>query len=279
MYTHKIKTDPPWKLCDAFPHYDQPCPHAEDSSVVCPHGFWGIEHIIEQLPIRYGEPVDPDEDTATLGYVIENHDRLYIEAIMHHDFARCRQHLVDLANVVKPVSPQSLSIRPVFSKQELREGLTVQTDTWAAPQVLYFFSHGERLGQQTLVIGANNNADETITELEIAEHWPPVHAPLVVMNGCSTGAYGPWDYGSLIRAFQKRGAAGVVGTQSTVIDLLAQDYGFRFFKKLFAQEPVGRAMQQTNRELMELCNPYGLVYSLFASANLVLARPILHVTA
>lgn len=101
------------------------------------------------------------------------------------------------------------------------------------------------------------------------------HHPLVFLNGCATGDYGPESYVSLIDDFLNAGASGVVGTECPVSENFAEYFATEVFKRLFTGEPMGLAMLAVRRKLLEQhYNPLGLVYSLYAAHEIALAHPV-----
>jgi hypothetical protein len=286
MYVYPINENPPqgaWTLCPDFPHDGRECPHEADANVVCPHGFWGYRYVIEQLPIAYHERDGVDAEEQALARVIRNFERLYVGAATHYEFYdRSRGHLKRLVDKVQSAGVSDrLRVKLAQTESVLREQLRAQNIAdWATPHILYFFSHGQKLGRSSLVIGDAPGHEQAITAAQIKRIWKAeerekLNSAFVVMNGCSTGNYGPWDYGSLISAFMDAHASGVIGTQCTIYDVLAQEFGYRFFLKMFQQHTAGRALQEATRDLMALYNPFGLVYGLFASADLILAQRVM----
>jgi hypothetical protein len=142
--------------------------------------------------------------------------------------------------------------------------------------LVYFYSHGgvdEVLGQPYLEL-----SDGRIDSLFLAAsdlNWP--HNPLVFLNGCATGAYGPENYVSLISDFRNAGASGVVGTECPVSELFAEAYSSAIFPRLFRGEKLGEAMLAVRLDFLKKHkNPLGLVYTLYAANEIALARDISH---
>jgi hypothetical protein len=78
-----------------------------------------------------------------------------------------------------------------------------------------------------------------------------------------------------VELFVRHGAAGVIGTQCEVKNLLAADLAVRFFGRFLGRASAGAALFAARRALLDEGDPRGLAYSLFASADIHLARPIL----
>ena len=113
-----------------------------------------------------------------------------------------------------------------------------------------------------------------------------LHQPLVGFNACETAAFLPEHHESLPKGFADRGASGVIGTQVKVHELFAAHFIRLFFQKFLAKQTVGRSLFEARWELLfnyvegeggrELKpDPRGLVYSLFAAADVELAVPVI----
>ena len=77
--------------------------------------------------------------------------------------------------------------------------------------------------------------------------------------------------------FSQRGAKGIIGTQCEVKEMLADAFIIRFFTRFLRQMSAGEALLKTRQQLLyEYLDPRGLVYSLFAAAELKLAQPVLN---
>ncbi len=100
--------------------------------------------------------------------------------------------------------------------------------------------------------------------------------PLVILNACESADYDPDDYENLLHFFIQRGAKGAIGTQCEVKELLADAFIMRFFSHFLRQMPAGEALFAARRQLLyDYLDPRGLVYSLFAAAEVKLAQPVL----
>ncbi len=71
------------------------------------------------------------------------------------------------------------------------------------------------------------------------------------------------------------GAAGVLGTQCEVRELLAGEFMMRFLGDFLRQVPAGQALLQARTALLHENDPRGLAYSLFAAADVKLGQPVL----
>jgi hypothetical protein len=96
------------------------------------------------------------------------------------------------------------------------------------------------------------------------------HNPLVFLNACGTLGYSPDALSPFLKALvDGRQAAGVLGTEVAVAEMLASDVGRAFIRK-FLKEGMcaGKALLEIRQWLLAGYNPLGLVYTLFAPAEL-----------
>jgi hypothetical protein len=97
--------------------------------------------------------------------------------------------------------------------------------------------------------------------------------PLVIMNACETGNLNPLYTGNFAREFLRYGAGGVVATECAIPDDFAADFAEQLYTRLLAGEPLGESLLVTRRYFLEKHNnPLGLLYSMYASPTIRLAR-------
>ena len=260
------------RLCATFREHGpnpQDCPHFQQTDVVCPHGFWGYRYVIEQLPCRITTSESPEPLLAiALPITIRNQLPLKFKSIISSGFHQWDSHLIALKGLG---STEQLEVAdPYDQKQKLKELLTAP-----APEadLLYFYTHGgfDNNVRSYLTIGDN----EKFSELDL-DAWSVKlqgRNPLVVLNACDSAAYTPERFENLIHEFYVHGAAGVVGTQCEVREILASEMAVSFFKKFLSEQSAGHSLFAARRELLfKHDDPRGLAYSLFASADVTLSQ-------
>jgi len=140
--------------------------------------------------------------------------------------------------------------------------------------LVHFYAHGgtDNLGHAVLQIGN----EETVKFLDF-ESWQPnfTRRPLVILNTCDSAAQGTDSFESLVELFVERGAAGVIGTQCQVRNLLAGEVMVLFLGQFLRQASAGAALFSARQTLLARGDPRGLAYSLFASSDIRLALPVL----
>ncbi|MUG93165.1 CHAT domain-containing protein [Scytonema sp. UIC 10036] len=265
LYERKVKSHLA-RVCDRFTEHDldcTSCPHKNDPKYVCPHAFWGYRYSIEQLPCwtssKHSAPI-------ALVRQIKNNQPLQLSFNVYRDFQLWREHLPKLETVA------SVNI---LLAEEILELEHIWGEHSKVLDLVYFYCHGgvEEMPKRPYLELSDDRIDSNFLEC-YESNW--LHHPLVFLNGCATGDYGPESYVSLIDDFLNAGASGVVGTECPVSENLAEYYAIEVFKRLFAGEPMGQSMLAVRRELLQQhYNPLGLVYSLYAAHEIALACSVL----
>jgi hypothetical protein len=255
------------KLCDRFAaHGPAPsdCPYHEDPKVVCPWGFWGFRHIVEQIPCRV--PAHQPPPRQSLPLLIRNSKPLRMSAVVFTGFNLVREHFA----AIRGLLPQQIEVKELTVADDVAQALKRDT-----ADIVYFYAHGgfEAEGTPYLKFGV----DERITLIDL-DAWRTTlrskHA-LVMLNACESAGYSPDAFESLLSFFHQRGASGVIAAQCDLRELLAATFGLGFFQEFLRGESAGQALRTTRLSLLERLDPRGLAYSLFASADLKIAEPIL----
>ena len=258
-------------LCPTFREHgpepeDCPAYAAGNARMVCPHGFWGYRYIIEQLPC-FVDPQSPPPNFSLPAEVC-NDVPLRFQGIISEGFTNLEAHLRE----VQLLGGGRVRLALLKSKDEARELLSRRPPE---ADVLYFYTHGgfdEKAGYAFLTVGTG----ERIAYIDL-EAWSvrlDERSPLVVLNACESASYTPERFENLIHFFYSHGAAGVIGTQCEVRELLANAFSLRFFEAFVNNVPAGEALYAARRGLLyESNDPRGLAYSLFAAAEVTLHRP------
>jgi hypothetical protein len=257
----------------ALPWTQRSCPyegepwHAQD--VICPFGFWGVKHVIEQPPSIH----DRSRPTTRSGperVVSAREVRLAIGATQDPqlDLPALKAHvgrLVQLPNVRADPDPP-----PATDWSSVQRMLS-------APTVIYFLCHGgydAASRQAFLGVGAPASVERIsagqLSALFQTDAWREWSAPpLVFINGCETCLLEPGQMLTFVPTFAAAGAAGVIGTEVRVVQRVAQHLAETFFEALLRDGlTVGEALRKARWDLLSRGNLLGLAYTLYGVADL-----------
>ncbi|GAA1595599.1 hypothetical protein GCM10009804_60230 [Kribbella hippodromi] len=250
--------------------YPVRCP-AEAShglNVICPYGFWGFRHLIEQPPsVRTGilrtsiKVVEPAQAAAARSLAL--------------NAALTATHFTDL----EACFAGQFELVPCDDKAALEAAL-------ADPRLplAYFYCHGRTEKQADVItpyleIGEDTRiAPGSLGAWHEAGSWGTSHwsetAPLVFINGCETASLQPSDVVSFVDAFAGLHAAGVIGTEISVSQRVAGEVALKFYRHFIGSDgaTAGTALYRTRIDLLRKGNLAGLVYTPFCSMDLMLER-------
>ncbi len=242
------------------PCFQGNCPNREGHvNIVCPSGFWGFRH---DIGMPWPAPGGP-EMAKSISYTGDPQ-----MDIAYYQFAQLGNHLDQLGALGFQTQRQDA----------LDAAFTMFKAT--SPQVVYLYCHGVTIKQNdqtaipALMIGSQQAPGyiDTTSFRPFRIRWPQAR-PLVMINGCHTTDIAPDQALSFVRTFiEYVEAAGVIGTQITVFEPLAQRFAESFLQSFRAGQPLGRAIRTARLQLLAQRNPLGLVYQPFAYAGLKLAQ-------
>ncbi len=245
-------------------------------NVICPYGFWGLKHIIEEP-----QSIQDSPTVADVGRRVYFADKLDLAVSITEDPALVNKIATHLGNMARLPDIRFVTPQPATGWKSLRPNLK-------APEIVYFLCHGEAdetnaLDSAYLSIGArDDDPDHRIYAVGTLGAWirdlvdgPDTDAwahqrPLVFINGCHTNGLRPGHIVSFASAFASLGACGVLGTEVRVPVSVATEVAESFFSKIAPpqQMTVGDALRQLRWELANKGNVLGLAYSLYGLADL-----------
>jgi hypothetical protein len=235
------------------------CPHRDgDGTVVCPGGFWGYRHTL-------GVPVGAGKTDAA--GKIEWRDSLEAIYAVSQDFDLAKKHGEDLASL-----RDRLHWRKATTLGQLKEHLQEGN-----PHLVYFYCHGGTDPEGLPWFRLGGATDQRFRRPMLKQwrvNWPRTRAPLVLLNGCETAAIEPDIAIEFVSGFvQDSGAAGVLGTDITIFEELAVDFGKTCLEHfLSGHTSIGEAVRLTRLALLKKGNPLGLVYVPFVLGGLTLVE-------
>jgi hypothetical protein len=240
-------------------------------TVACPLHFWGFKHVIEIPPQQVkdgtGEANLRDEVTAT--------GTARLAAGVNATLRLADQHLRKLEDLAAQPQAPSVWVSRSSRRQELLRQLRDRD-----LDLIYFYCHARGgLADPGIkppcleVQVAGNPTAEQIHPAALQHETPWSHHPLVILNGCGTVAFSPDALSPFITTLVRdRQASGVLGTEIPVWEQLANEVAVEFLGRFLTGRPAGEALLEVRRALLAQHNPLGLIYTLYAAAELTLVR-------
>jgi hypothetical protein len=221
------------------------------------------------LPLS-GRPAVPPKQQDSDGAATKEREcinakpQVRLVAGMNAALGRYQEHWQDLCKIQAWPGP-------IYDRDDL---LTALKDELL--DFVYFYCHA-RGGQ------ADPSVDPPYLEFEPPGGSPGVikpehledkawsHRPLVFLNACGSLGYSPDALSPFLKTLvEGREASGVLGTEVPVAEILAGQVACAFMTKFLKEgKQAGQALLEVRQALLAKFNPLGLVYTLFAPAELV----------
>jgi hypothetical protein len=214
---------------------------------VCPFGFWGFVHQVEQplqnvtpTPVDRIPPELMDEQGGELNYehtariIQRSADQVHIAMGVYPGLRDAAEHETELRslNTVRP-----LDLEYSGDRQQV---LTLLKQ--GGRQFYYFYTHGLIRNQEfMLMLGVDGSVGYlSASDLDPREvHWQGELHPLVILNGCETMRLVPELIHGFLGTLRNMGASGVVGTEIAVNTLLARPFGYELVGHMLAGFSIG----------------------------------------
>ena len=248
------------------------CPFeaTHETGVICPYGFWGFRYEIEQpASLQVGQVRAPKipVDLPPLEIVLALSDDL--------DAGLLAAHLKSLKT-----QNSTFALQECHSRDEIKAGLGLRD-----PEVVYFYCHGNRKplpGTAATIPTLGVGHEEVIAPPDLttwAIDWPEDHwqatRPLVFINGCHTADTTPQTLVNFVDTFSASlDAGGVIGTEITLHQLVANEVAQTFLDSFQRGHTVGHALRTARAGLLRKGNLLGLVYTAYCSADFSLAASV-----
>jgi CHAT domain len=235
------------------------CPNADDYNVICPSGFWGYRHVVEQPPSIAEDEKTPGRD---LPMCIDLHGDPTVIMGVSLELEFPEAHYKQLSGV------GSYRIELARDKGSIVKALLSKP----ARNLVYFYCHGgSEDGKAFLGIG-NKQRLLTGDLIGCGLSWPESH-PLVFINGCRTAELSPDDLLTFITTFAYCQAAGVIGAEITIPESLAREFATHFFTAMLQPNvSVGEVIRRERLSLLKKYNLLGLAYTPFCHSSLHFAQ-------
>jgi len=259
------------------------CPYRKEewheANVICPYGFWGIKHVIEQPAPGLHKEGDQWKVKASSKILTSNGIPITVIATEDVDAGSFENHINNLKKL-KRVRLEPLE--PIYEKDLVEKVLS-------SAQIVYFLCHGEwepkELGLREkaipyLSIGKHDDDIKhkifptTLTNLIQrrifnAREWDK-RRPLVIMNGCETANINPSAEANFVSAFDALGASGVIGTEVQMLMNEAYEMAEEILRFLIETKDgqMGRAIREMRWRFMNKGSLLGLAYTPYCRATL-----------
>ena len=269
---HDLLNDPP--ACQALPHC--PLKGSQNLVTVCPFGFWGLKHQVEQpIQLVTPTPVDqiPPELTNRQGkpdpaahrqspYILRHaQGSLEMAVGIFQDIPGAAGHSAEISAL-----GQGITSVTTPSAEQMRQFIE-----HGSQQIIYFYCHGDQQGGEfKLKLGSNSQPGFLgASDLDPMDAVRPrdLHA-LAILNGCQTLAIAPERMQGFLATLRRLGFAGVVGSETPVYPPLARPFGNQLLQRLAAGQSLGEAFLGLRRELQRQGNPLGMIYTYYAPSAL-----------
>ena len=251
------------------------CPYAKSHTfnTICPFGFWGFRHVIEQPPSTYGWDL-PQEIRARA-------TRKMLVGVSR-DLTSAHDHLHEIQ--------MALGTRFNVDCCDTREAIASTVDASPQLEFLYFYCHGRHrpqdagldtyleVGDRQMLCPADIGAWNEKWIGRQPSQWEDT-TPLVFINGCHTTDLTPDALVSFVEVFMGAHAAGVIGTETTVHENVASEAAEVFWENFCSLDKdgkprsLGEALRNMRFGLLRKGNLMGLTYTAYCSAGLTVSGP------
>jgi hypothetical protein len=260
--------------------------HQEDwhrKNIICPYGFWGLKHIIEEPPsLPFGDRASLDNAAKEILVGKEIDISSAVTEDVNLDSAKIKKHIDNLGKI------PGVILTLAKPKQDW-DGLQ---PLLRSPEVVYLLCHGEYddLAKEAYLSIGPRNADSShrIYPKGTLASWiddevdgPDIglwkrQRPLIFINGCHTADLRPGQIVSFASTFAGVGASGVLGTEVSVTLSVAIEVAESLIGKLSSNEHItlGQALRQIRWELANKGNLLGLAYTLYGLADIHIKRDV-----
>jgi serine/threonine protein kinase len=231
------------------------CPNRNDPNVICPSGFWGFKHILEQPPsVRHEPGVSPRDAQTQL--TINGEAKMVMGISLRLDDPE--KHYSDVAKLKRYHVTLGRNKADIFTALE----------AVPSPDFIYLYCHGgKEKGKSFLGVGKD---ERLIPNDLVAKNfsWPQSH-PLVFINGCRTAELTPGDLLNFVNMFVWCQASGVIGTEISIPESLAREFAAAIFKSLAEPKTtIGEAILEQRLLLLGKYNLMGLAYTPYCHSAL-----------
>lgn len=228
-------------------------PLVDEETVACPRHFWGFRHVLETPATQPGRPAATLAGDGPVSVGIGLHEGLSLTA----------RHLEALSALLHG----SGEVRWREGRRDvLRRLIRDQLDL----DLIYLYCHAGRVDGNE-VIKVQSSGKEGLLAATNLSGKRFDHRPLIFVNGCQSVGFSPKTLSPFVTTLiTDRAASGLIGTEVDVWEQLATEVAATFLEA-FARPPwmaAGPALRRVRLSLLAKGNPLGLIYTLYALADL-----------
>lgn len=235
--------------------------------------FLGLRHVIEELVINV--PRLPAPIPVEKGLSVALHFDPRIDAEQKIPAVQNQRGFWEAAQA----RSASITVKDRVTNAALMTSLGPRSRY----QVIYFLCHagaGKSSGGDPLPDASWLRLTEdpvTVGELTVNAdtNSPLKQGPLVFVNACRSAELSPQYTVNFPNYFLDRGARTVIGTECEIATFFADEFARRFFAAVLSGVPVGVALLDLRRGMIEQGNPLGLAYGLHGASDTHLAPALL----
>ncbi len=234
---------------------------------VCPFGFWGFMHQIEQ-PIQQVPPTPVDATPDAL--LKKNAAQERVLRWNPGEKLRCAVGVNPSFANAAGIDAEIQAILPanVFEVQYSEDsGRILAQIKEGGRQLYYFYCHGI-IEDNNFKLGFSPDPISSASLYPFNINWPEQPRPLFILNGCETSATTPELIHGFLEKLRLLGASGVVGTEIPVATDFARPFGSLLIFYLLKGDSIGESFLKLRRHLLRQGNPLGLAYTYYAPADL-----------
>jgi hypothetical protein len=243
--------------CRALP--ECPLRGPEARYTVCPFGFWGIHHQIEQ-PVKQLKVEDvkaPPRELISPAFV--ESCQILAEQQPAKAFMGCGNHVPaaeEHYQELNRLTGWSLSRSAV--RDEVIAALERQ------PHLLYLYCHGVRSDG----VFKLQFPEAPIEATSFTPGWSLSRPPFFVfLNSCESLATLPETINHFLGTLIHMGALAVIGSEIRINNLFARQFARRVLEDFLAGKKLGEAFLRARRHFLRQLNPLALAYTLHAAAD------------
>jgi hypothetical protein len=253
------------KVCLGTSASGAPCGHTYKDEVYCVRGFWGYRHQIEEMigsnPTKRKTAVEFASANPAVGYLVSTTDEFTKGLI---------------ARLGTELKKQAVPISPAGQLVDNLGGAS-------RPAVVMLLGHLEQTGttgpQGPRIVLSRNQLSEPnvwLVSRQLSNRfddsaWQQPNA-IVMLLACESAATNAETLHDFVMAFHRAGAAAIVGVECKAFSGLLAKFGGDVTVALCNQAPLGQAMLDFRRKLLQQGDPLAFVFTAIGCADVKIRK-------